>query len=150
MPYEKSAGAVIFKILRGKPQYLLLQHSKEYWNFPKGIVERGEDEIEAARREVVEETGLSNLTLMPKFRVRDHYLFRRKAERQGHVSGWTVKDVFFYLARARGNRVRISSEHSGYAWLSYEDAMKLLKYKGIRNVLMRANRYLVNMIRKKP
>ena len=160
MVYEKSAGAVVFKIVRGEPRYLLLQHpstgpstpssgprgsgqASDYWNFPKGLVEAGEDEVEAARREIREETGLADLEFLPGFRARDHYLFRRREMKPGHRGRFfTIKDVFFYLARAKRGRVKISWEHQGYGWLAYEEALKRLKYQGARKVLEKAHIFL--------
>jgi len=150
MPYEKSAGAVIFKVEKGEPKYLLLQHpsmrsgqaAADYWNSPKGLIEKGEDEREAAVREIKEETGLSDIEFIEGFRERDHYLFRRKSEKPGHKAGFTIKDVFFYLARAKDDAVKISWEHQGYEWLPYEEAMKRLKYPGIKRVLQRAHEFL--------
>lgn len=144
MPYEKSAGAVIFKMIKGEPRYLLLQHGADYWNFPKGLVEKGEEDVEAARREIKEETGFSEIDFLPDFRVRDHYIFKRRDEKPGHVATgeFVVKNVFFYLARAKRGRVKISWEHQGYVWLSYEEAMERLKYPGTKKVLQKAHSFL--------
>ena len=146
MPYEKSAGAIIYKMIKGEPRYLLLQHSKDYWNFPKGLIEKGEDERETAQREIEEETGLSDLTFFPKFRIRDHYIFRRRGEWPGHKGGLTIKDVFLYLARIERGRVKISWEHRGHKWASYDEAMKLLKYPGTKKALEKAHAFLKSQL----
>ena len=57
---QLSAGVVV---VRGKPghcSYLLLR-AYSHWDFSKGLLENGEQPIEAARREVEEETGITQL-----------------------------------------------------------------------------------------
>ena len=40
---------------------MLLLRAYNYWDFPKGVVEPGEDPLATARREVREETGIDDL-----------------------------------------------------------------------------------------
>src|ERR1700753_3452366 len=56
-----SSGVVVVNVVRPKVRFLLLRAYKN-WDFPKGIVEAGEDPISAALREVREETTLDNLS----------------------------------------------------------------------------------------
>src|SRR3977135_1617321 len=42
------------------PRLLLLRAYKN-WDFPKGMIEPGETELDAAKRETAEETGLTDL-----------------------------------------------------------------------------------------
>ncbi|WP_347258862.1 NUDIX domain-containing protein [Methylocaldum sp.] len=58
--YILSAGVVIVRIYPAEPRYLLLR-AFQYWDFPKGVVEEGEDPLAAAQREVFEETALTEL-----------------------------------------------------------------------------------------
>ena len=55
-----SAGSVILRDIDGVWHTLLLR-AWSHWDFPKGNVEAGESLMEAAIREVQEETGLSSL-----------------------------------------------------------------------------------------
>lgn len=65
MSYEKSCGAIVYKVMDGKRYYLLVKQKEGFWAFPKGHIEDGETEEECAFREVKEETGLS-LTIFEK------------------------------------------------------------------------------------
>ena len=56
-----SAGVVVVHVAGAAVQYLLLRAYKN-WDFPKGLVEPGEQPLEAALREVKEETTLENLS----------------------------------------------------------------------------------------
>ena len=143
MPQEKSAGAIIFRLEDEQPKYLLLhypsstQTKKEYWDLPKGHVEAGETEEETVRREVQEETGLADINVYDGFRETIHYWFRFEKK--------TIsKTVIFYLAQTSQQEVEISSEHIGYQWLSYEEALQELTYENARQVLKKAQEFLGN------
>ncbi len=56
-----SAGGVI---MNRKDKVVLVKNGPSFWGFPKGHVDEGEDLIMAARREIREETGLSNIVLV--------------------------------------------------------------------------------------
>lgn len=53
--YERGAGGVVFD---DRGRVLILRHASGDWVFPKGHVEPGETELEAAMREVAEEAGV--------------------------------------------------------------------------------------------
>jgi 8-oxo-dGTP pyrophosphatase MutT (NUDIX family) len=55
-----SSGVVVVHVAGADVQYLLLRAYKN-WDFPKGLVEQGEEPLDAALREVREETTLVNL-----------------------------------------------------------------------------------------
>jgi 8-oxo-dGTP pyrophosphatase MutT (NUDIX family) len=55
-----SAGVVVVHVAGAAVRYLLLRAYKN-WDFPKGLVEPGEQPLDAAVREVKEETTLVNL-----------------------------------------------------------------------------------------
>ncbi|MFH1036655.1 MAG: NUDIX domain-containing protein [Patescibacteria group bacterium] len=141
MPVEKSAGAVIFRKEQGKIYYLLLHYpsgakkKREYWDLPKGHIEKGEKELETARREVGEETGLSDIKFVGGFKTLIKYFFTFKGKN-------ILKFVTFYLAETKNKNVKISEEHMGYKWLVYSEALKQLTFKNARDILKKANGYL--------
>jgi bis(5'-nucleosidyl)-tetraphosphatase len=59
--YRLSAGVVVVNIVQRPAQFLLLRAYRN-WDFPKGLVLPGEDPLDAAVREVREETTLANLS----------------------------------------------------------------------------------------
>ena len=140
---EKSAGAVVFRKESNKIYYLLLHYPsgtrtpRNYWDFPKGHIERGEKEIETVKREVKEETGLEDIKFIEGFKKWVKYFFR--------FQGKTVfKIVIFYLVETKNKNVKISSEHIGYKWLPYEEALEQLLFKNAKEILEEANNFLKN------
>src|SRR5947208_17195757 len=57
---RRSAGAVVFRRTERGPRLLVLRAYKN-WDFPKGTIEPGESELDAATRETAEETGPADL-----------------------------------------------------------------------------------------
>jgi len=140
---EKSAGAVVFRKEGNKIYYLLLHYPsgartpRNYWDFPKGHIERGEKEIETVKREVKEETGLEDIKFIEGFKKWVKYFFR--------FQGKTVfKIVIFYLVETKNKNVKISFEHIGYKWLPYKEALEQLLFKNAKEILEEANNFLKN------
>ena len=58
MIVEKSCGAIVFTKNVEGVKYVIIESKESFFGFPKGHVEKNETELETARREVLEETGL--------------------------------------------------------------------------------------------
>ena len=131
---EKSAGAVVFRKDK-EIKYLLLHYEAKHWDFPKGNIEKGEKDEDTVKREVNEETGITDMELVNGFKESLHYFYKLKEE--------TVsKEVVFYLAKTETEEVKLSFEHIGFAWLSYENAMKKLTFKNAKDILEKADKFL--------
>jgi 8-oxo-dGTP pyrophosphatase MutT (NUDIX family) len=131
---EKSCGAVVYRMTRGKPLYLLIKHKEGYWSLPKGHVEAAETEEMTARREVREEVGLE-LRLVHQFREQISY--ESKPE--------TLKDVIFYLGESVTGTVTLQPEEvAEFAWLLYEEALARLTYDDTKRVLEKAQGFLTS------
>lgn len=136
MAQEKSCGALIFHGEGGNRVYLLLHYAGGHWDFPKGHVEAGESEEQTAKREILEETGISSLEFLTGFREEISYSFT-------HSNGEPAqKRVAFFLAKTGDKLVRLSSEHIGFAWLPYQAAKKKATYENARTLLGKAEKRL--------
>jgi bis(5'-nucleosidyl)-tetraphosphatase len=134
---ETSAGALVFRDdpIRSTRFFLVLHYPAGHWDFPKGAVETGETEEQAAKREIFEETGIRVESFIPNFRKEIEYHYRR----QNNVAH---KRVIFFLAQTAESKVRISFEHSGYDWLTYEQLQRRLTFENAKKVLREANTFL--------
>ena len=139
MRREYSAGIIVYKneIINKLPVrlYLLLYYPKGYWDLVKGHLDRGESSLEAAHRELMEETGL-RATLNKDFKQVLEYMFKNS---DGEL---VLKKVTFFLGEASAGDVQLSLEHDDYAWLPYEEAVETLTYKNAQQLLGVAESYL--------
>ena len=134
MPREISAGMILFRRVP-EPSYLLLHYESGHWDFPKGHIESGEDPKETAKRELQEETGISEIHLLDGYKQALRYFFRQKGI-------GIFKVVIFFLAETTQSEVTLSAEHVGFDWLPYDAALARLTFKNSRDLLIKANEHL--------
>jgi bis(5'-nucleosidyl)-tetraphosphatase len=120
--YTLSAGVVMVRFSADFPRYLMLR-AFNYWDFPKGVVESGEDPLEAAMREVLEETGLT--LELANFRWGKGY-----QETAPYGMG---KIARYYLAESLegdpylpNNPSTGKPEHEELRWVTYQEAQPIL------------------------
>lgn len=136
MKIERSAGAIIFRKEKGKKFYLILEYGAGHFDFPKGHIKRGEKTIETIKREVFEETGIKNLNFINGYKETIKYFYKKGSER-------VLKFVVFLLAETKTKNIRLSFEHKNYFWLSYSKAYKKLTFKSAKNLLEKAEKFLL-------
>lgn len=137
MIYERSSGAIMASIKKdsNEEEFLLLYHTAGHWDFPKGNIEVGEDELVAARREIFEETGIQVVNFLEGFRKKIEYQYTR---------GETLiqKEVIFHIIRTDTRKIILSNEHIGYVWENYDNAVKKLTYMNAKSLLTEAKKFL--------
>lgn len=123
-----SAGVAVVRRAEGHWRFLLLR-AFQHWDFPKGQVERDEQPLEAARREVTEETGITEL----RFHW-GHGYFETGPYAQGKMAR-------YYLAETTQVEVKLGispqlgrAEHHEYRWVGREEAFRLASPR-VRRVL---------------
>ena len=134
---ERSAGVIVFRtdLGKGDRQFLLLDYGR-HWDYPKGHVEKGEDDQRAALRELKEETGIADARLIDGFRHEIQYFFRDKTK------GPIRKTVVFFLAETSSRQIKLSHEHCGAEFLPFDAALGRLTYENAKETLGKANEFL--------
>lgn len=119
-PTRLSAGVVVVRREDGEWRYLLLR-AFNHWDFPKGMVEEGEEPLAAAVREVKEESMIDDLD----------FAWGEGSTQTGPYSNGKV--ARYYLAETRQTDVSLPfnpligrPEHSEYRWVDFEGAMNLV------------------------
>lgn len=147
---EKAAGVILYRQGFDGMEFLTLRSSREkaqiepkrfvdvFWDFPKGKIEHGETAEDAAKREVTEETGISDVEIMPDFLQKVQYIIYKEGKP-------VHKDVLMYLAQAPSPKVDLSREHSGFEWLNYDDAIRRITLPEMKKALRAAQSYLENI-----
>jgi len=134
MPVEKSAGAIVFR--RNKEiKYLLIQYGWGHWEFPRGLIEKGESLKDTARREIKEEVGIEEIRFISGFKEWIKFFFKLKGKN-------IMKIATFLLAETKTEKVKLSYEHKDYAWLDYQGALNRLTFENSKKVLRQADNFL--------
>lgn len=115
-----SAGIVVVRETADGARFLVLRAYRN-WDFPKGLVEAGEEPLDAALREAAEETGIDDLELA----WGDDYV-----ETPPYAGGKVAR---YYLARTSRERIELPvnpqlkrPEHHEYRWVDLGEALRLL------------------------
>ena len=133
---EKSAGGVVVRFAGNEPLFLLIRDSYGHWGFPKGHLERGERAEVAARREVIEETGLPSVDLVGAIASIDWRFRFRGTLIHKHC------EFFLMETASQATRPQKSEGITACKWSTFDDARRLLAYENARGVLQRAQAML--------
>ena len=123
-----SAGVVVARQTAEGWRFLLLR-AFNHWDFPKGMVEEGEEPLAAAVREVHEESLIDDL----------EFAWGEASTRTGPYSRGKV--ACYFIAQTRTAEVTLPvnpelgrPEHSEFRWVDYDTALQLVSPR-VRPVL---------------
>ena len=118
-----SAGVVVVRRFSSDTsadwRFLMLRAYRN-WDFPKGLVESGEDPFHAARREVTEETLLSDLSFDWGEVYFETAPYSRNKVARYYLGQTTSIEVTLPVRPELGR-----PEHHECRWLDYEEALEL-------------------------
>lgn len=121
----RAAGGLVVRLGADGSNEILLVHRPAYddWSFPKGKLEPGEQEEDAATREVAEETGL-------RCRLDREVATTRYRDARGRA-----KTVRYWLMTSVGGRLAAANEVDDARFVPIADAAALLTYERDRELL---------------
>lgn len=91
--------------------------------------------MEAAKREVFEETGINDLKILGGFKKEIRYFFKKKSK-------IILKKVVFFLAASEARKIKLSDEHIGFEWLSFKKAYAKLTFDNAKEIIKKAEDFL--------
>ncbi|HEX4662652.1 MAG TPA: NUDIX pyrophosphatase [Candidatus Saccharimonadales bacterium] len=129
--------AELYRIVDGNVEFLLVRRVPDdggFWQPVTGGVEEGEDVRAAVRREVMEETGVTNILHMSD---------------ELHRTTWMMDDHSGYdmvhaLHVPHDTQVTLSDEHDDYKWLPLGEALPMLKFDGNRESMRIVHKYILD------
>lgn len=133
--YESSSGAVVYRKIGNGTRFLLIKNKRSaHWGFPKGHLEKGESNADAAMREVFEETGI-HLELHEGFETISKYKVRGKIDKKVTIFVGTTSDVKTIIQE---------EEIEDYIWLPYNKAIPYLRFENDKVILQKAYEFLIS------
>ena len=133
-PAMETVSVAVLLLDEGEPRVLLLRRVPSrgaFWQIVTGRIEQGESPSEAAAREAMEETG-KPLQVVPLD-------YRHSFALGEDIPPRVVEESAFAAFWKRGSEVRIDpKEHDSFRWLSLDEAVKTLRYTGLRRAALLA------------
>lgn len=120
MNESKLSCGVVLARQSGDAWLTLLLRAYHHWDFPKGIRERGEDPMQAAIREVREETSIDDLSFEWGDRFFETGPYSRGKIARYFIATTRQEDVVMGLSPETG-----LPEHHEWRWVSFDEAYDL-------------------------
>lgn len=130
----------VFRFENNTVQYLLLHRAKgeqvypNIWQLVSGAIERGEKAVDAALRELEEETKLTPKAFWNVPFTNSFY---------DHVHDVVNISPMFAAQVKEGVEPKLSSEHDEYGWFAYGEAITKLVWPGQREGIRLVSEYIV-------
>ncbi len=139
MIFEFSAGGVVFKKVSNNYKIVLCLQKKlsgaKVYCLPKGHIEKNEDPMETALREVKEESGIIARVVKPLSHIT--FFFTLKGNK-------IKKTVYFYLMECLDEDFEPNLECEKILWCNEDEAIKLDPYVSEKKVIKEAFQFLKN------
>ena len=119
MSNRLSAGVVVVRNLEGSWLFLMLRAYRN-WDFPKGLVEPGEKPLDAALREVQEETLIDKLQFTWGEGNRETAPYSHKKVARYYLAQTSTEAVTLPVRPELGR-----AEHNEWRWVTFEQGLAL-------------------------
>ncbi len=131
MDYYIAAGGVV--VNKGKVCISAEKKHSSIWLIPKGRTEGSETIFDTAKREILEETGISDLQLIKKLGIIKRENFMRTA----------IVEIHIFLFRTYQEKLRPDEENIA-GWCTIEKAIEKLYFKEEKEFLLKHKEGILN------
>ena len=119
-----TAGGVVMQKKTG--HILVVEQLNHIWSLPKGHIDPGENELQAAVREIKEESGITQLEFIHKIGIYSRY----KIAIDGSDDTSELKNMVFFLFETNQEKLVPEDPNNPSAkWVAPKEVSKLLTHK---------------------
>lgn len=123
MRFTEAAGGVV---LNPEGEVVVVSQHGTSWSLPKGHIDAGEDLVTAARREIYEETGLTNLEFVA---LLGSYQ-RERLREDGTEDAGEIREIHLFLFRARKEPLKpVDPDNPEARWAAPDEVSRLLTHR---------------------
>lgn len=137
---EISAGGLIVCKRDGKWWILLMKDPKGEWTFPKGKIEKGEDTLKTATREIGEEVNLHNLSYRATLTPSQYWYYRDGAVKK------TVHYLVFEVPKMEKPTVQKEEGIQEARWVRFDEADDMIGYPKTNAPLLEESAHIVKAL----
>lgn len=138
---EQSYGVIPLWSDNGVWKALVVHAQRGHWSFPKGHAEAKESGVEAATRELFEETGIEDCAILEEIKLDEQYTFLLN-EKTIH------KTVTFYVGIVSNPSFILQQDEIQNAeWLPFDEALKRLTYRETQDVFRKLMTALSSLLK---
>jgi 8-oxo-dGTP pyrophosphatase MutT (NUDIX family) len=118
----ESAGGVV---LNRKGEVLVVNQNGTSWSLPKGHIEKGEDALTAAKREIYEESGVRDLELIRELGGYERF----RIGKDGGENRSELKTIHLFLFRTAEMELSpVDAENPEARWVERDRVAELLTH----------------------
>ncbi|MCA9356109.1 NUDIX domain-containing protein [Candidatus Nomurabacteria bacterium] len=139
MTKDTSYGVIPIVKKEDSIKFLILHQKNGHWSFPKGHMEEGEDDIQAALREFGEETGLREIRLDEENIFQEVYTYEKDGEK-------VEKTNYFFLGYL-DEELPLSVQEAEvieYKYATLEEAMDTFTFEAPKELLIDVNGFILS------
>lgn len=142
LKYRKNASVVVFY----KNKFLIVckksrSFGGKFWQFIQGGIEKNESPIQAIKRELREETGLTKIKILFKSKHANKYDWPKNLQKERNLRG--QKQQFFFVELIKKQKIKINkNELIAFKWAEKKELLKLFK---ISNQIRLAKKLLTEL-----
>ena len=119
---SESAGGVV---LNPRGEVLIVNQNSDSWSLPKGHLDKGESALEAAQREIYEESGVQKLELVKKLGTYE----RPRLSQKGGDDPSEIKRITLFLFKTPQTRLSpVDPKNPEARWVRPADVVKYLTH----------------------
>ena len=123
MKRTESSGGVVINFKR---EILVVSQKGSSWSLPKGRIEKSEDKIQAAKREIYEESGIKKLEFIKEL---GNYK-RHKMDKKNNDDKSELKTISIFLFKTNETNLKpIDKDNPEARWVKKDKVVKLLTHR---------------------